>query len=336
MRTGSYDPGAASLFDVAVDVDGVSNDPEAVAAVSGKLQESSGKDFAEAVARAIKEYRQREAGWNKPNTCASLRFAPGSQTLHLETGQSGRITGHVEANRGGISMGHWSLVGQQNATYSPTTAVGTAPVFGYHVTRAGRNVTVSATFHVTSKAGVAEGSWRQGTKAAPPYPRRFVGSATWDSNVQYVGPGQSGQDHANVEIEVTFVRSTKSRSTYVVDHGTAQWAESGRSADCSWQGSGSKPLEKSAGGLMLAWDERERAFRANFFADEGVGPFPLSTCSGVVDQGAENPLFPLSRVVEGFRVDPDGLTLSGSDSYSDSSPEANVSDTWTWDFRGIR
>jgi hypothetical protein len=115
MRTGNYDPGTASLLDVSVNVDGVANDSEAVAAVSGKLQESSGKDFAEAVARAIKEYRQRESGWNKPNTCATLRFAPGSQTLHLQTGESGRFTGHVEATRGGTSAGRWRLVGRQKA-----------------------------------------------------------------------------------------------------------------------------------------------------------------------------------------------------------------------------
>jgi hypothetical protein len=175
----------------------------------------------------------------------------------------------------------------------------------------------------------------------PVYPKRFVGSATWKSDARYFGPDQSGEDHANVKIDVTFVHDVKSRVWYVVDHGTVSWTESGWSASsggsCSWQGSGAKPLDKHAAVLTLAWSERERAFRASFSADEGVGPFPLvSSCSGVIEQGAENPLFPLSRATDGFRVDPDALTFGGSDSHTESSSEAEVTSGWTWDFRGAR
>jgi hypothetical protein len=174
------------------------------------------------------------------------------------------------------------------------------------------------------------------TCGEPLYPKLFVGSATWQSDSQSSGPDGSGEDHSNVTIEVTFVHGTRSRTWYAVDSGTVTWAESGHSGDCSWQGAGSKPFPKDAGAIALTWNEREGAFRASFAAQEGVGPFPLSTCSGVVDQGAENPLFPLSRVVEGFRLDPRDLTLSGSDSATVSDDGTTATSSWSWDFKGTR
>jgi hypothetical protein len=343
MHTGNYDPGAASLLDVAVDVDGVSNDAEAVAAVAGSLQRSSGKDFAEAVARAIKEYRQRESGWNKPNACATLRFAPGSQTLHLQTGQSGRLTGRVEATRGGASLGRWRLVGRQNATYSPQDAQGLAPVFGFHVTRAGRNVTVSATFHVTSKAGVAEGTWSQGTRGQPPYPKRFVGHATFDTDVHWTGDVR-GEDRASYTMDVTFVHDVKSRVWYGVGGGTIAWTRSGHSeqdgASCSWQASGSAPLRERIAVLTLGWDERAGIFRATFSASEGAASYLMTTnCSSGSTQSEEgvfSPLFPLSRHTDGFAVNAKDLTFSGSDSDSVSSDDATATHSWAWDFKGVR
>jgi hypothetical protein len=170
------------------------------------------------------------------------------------------------------------------------------------------------------------------TCGEPSYPKRFVGSATWQSDSQSSG----SEDHSNVKIEVTFVHSTRSRAWYTADSGTVTWSESGHSGDCSWQGAGSKPFPKDAGAIALTWNEREGAFRASFAAQEGVGPFPLSTCSGVQDQGAENPLFPLSRVTEGFRLDPHDLTLSGSDSATVSDGDTTATSSWSWDFKGAR
>jgi hypothetical protein len=245
MRTGNYDPGAVALLDVSVDVDGVANDAEAVGAVSAKLQESSGKDFAEAVARAIKEYRQREAGWNKPNTCATLHFTPASGTLHLQTGQSGSFTGHVSASRGGTSSGRWRLVGQRNATYAPSSAQGMGPTFSYHVTRAGSHTTISATFRTTSRAGVAEGEWTQGSRRAP---KAWIASVNGTARVTCCESDITTTWTAQFRFTLTHVigahPGTPETWAYEATSGSVNWNVSGNSGPCTVRGEATTPVIK--------------------------------------------------------------------------------------------
>jgi hypothetical protein len=149
-------------------------------------------------------------------------------------------------------------------------------------------------------------------------------------------------------MDVTFVHDVKSRVWYVVEGGTITWTESGRIANefesCSWDGSGSRPLNKFAGVLTFGWDEHAGLFRAEFSAPEGAASYLLTTkCvtrngpeTRVGETGVFNPLFPLSRNTAGFAVDPDHLTFSGSKSDSTSSEDGTTTWSWSWNFRGVR
>jgi len=335
MHTGNYDPGAASLLGVSVDVDGVANDAEAVAAVAGSLQKSSGKDFAEAVARAIKEYRQRESGWNKPNTCATLRFAPGSYTLHLETGQSGRITGHVEASRGGTAPGRWHLTARQNATYSPTNAQGMAPAFDFHVTRAGRSVIVSATFRVTSKAGVAESAWQQGTKAPLVTPRRWTGGSRFSYRIQQADSDDMTQ--ATETAEVTLVRLKGRPGTYQVETGTITWEASGKSHGCTWTAAGSRAATKYD--LVLELDIARLPYKAVFSGQDDMLVPATETCPDQTSEGPElvlHPFFLLGRKTAGVPVDAKLTKISGSSPSSQGGASPDEQWTYDWSFEAAR
>jgi hypothetical protein len=334
MRTGHYDPGSAGLLDISVDVDGVSNDADAVAAVSGRLQQSSGKDFAEAVARAIKEYRQRESGWNKPNTCATLRFAPGSYTLHLETGQVGRITGHVEANRGGTALGRWHLTGRQNATYSPTDAQGMAAAFDYHVARAGRNITVSATFHVTSKAGVGEGAWQQGTKALV-LPRRWTGGSRLSYRMQQADSDDMRQ--ATVSADVTLVQVKGRPGTYQVESGTITWEASGRSHGCTWSAAGSRAATRYD--LVLELDIAKLPYKAVFSGQDDMLVPATETCPDETSESPElvlHPFFLLGRKTAGVPVDAKLTKITGSSPSSQGGASAGEQWTYDWSFEAVK
>jgi hypothetical protein len=295
MHTGNYDPGAASLLDVSVDVDGVANDAEAVAAVSSKLQESSGKDFSEAVARAIKEYRSREAGWHKPNACATLQFTPASGTLHLHAGQSGHFTGQVKASRGGTSSGRWHLVGRQNATISPSSARGTEPTFLYHVTSGSPQAAVSATFETTSRAGVAKGTWSQNQRRLPRVWRGTV--------VNQFKSTEGGQTNfTRVDASVTFTLS-KVRSHFGVTEydytisGTVKFETSFAGAGCTIEGAGAWDIKPSWGHMDITVTATAAGTHTLYFFEASRVPYTVTyhsvmqcrTGSGIETTTSEEP-----------------------------------------------
>ncbi len=63
------------------------------------------------------------------------------------------------------SGGDWTLGAQQNATFTPGGAQANPLSTSYDVTNAGKGLLVSATVKATSKAGVAEGTWKQKTES---------------------------------------------------------------------------------------------------------------------------------------------------------------------------
>lgn len=163
---------------------------------------------------AVKKYREREAGWQKP-VCAELQFSPKSHTLRVLRGQQGRFTGSVKAKRGGSTPGKWKITARKRLGVRPGGGEGATKSFTYRVDGDGE---VSVTFRVTSKAGVAEGIWAQG---ASKLPRRVIGSFSgttgpndaysWSGTVTFLrDPDRSSPQFAmyavaNVVFTVTFV-----------------------------------------------------------------------------------------------------------------------------------
>ena len=126
MRTGGYDPGESVSFGSAAVGDNSVN-------VAG--QEADAKDFATFVSQTISAYGDREKAWQTPNTCAKLTFDPQSGTLTLNPGDQGSFSAEVAANADGgtAENARWTLSGQHNGTFSPTTANERQPSFSYEV-----------------------------------------------------------------------------------------------------------------------------------------------------------------------------------------------------------
>jgi len=131
-----------------------------------KAQAEADKEFSAEVEKATKNLRSREAGWLSPNHCATMQFEPASESQRLHKGQTGTVKSRTEAKGGGVpAAASWTLGAQQNATFTPSGSTGDPLSTSYSVTDAGPGKLVSATFKATSKAGVAEGTWKQKTES---------------------------------------------------------------------------------------------------------------------------------------------------------------------------
>lgn len=158
MRTGAYDPGESVSFGSASGFGEFAN-------VAG--EEADAKDFGAFVSQTKSAYRERENVWQTPNECAKLKFTPGSGSLSLVPGQQGSVSAEVDANADGAraAKASWTLSGEQNATFTPTTSKDAQPSFSYEVSGSPSGETVSVVAKATSSAGVAQETWSQ--KVAP-------------------------------------------------------------------------------------------------------------------------------------------------------------------------
>lgn len=166
MRAGNQQAPPAQV-DVMMSMAGV--DPaERIAAeikVAREAQADADKEFSAEVGKATKRLRDQEGHWLKPNECASMHFEPASETLKLHKGQSGTVKSRTEAKGGGApATSTWTSSAEQNASFTPGGSEGNALSTSYDVTNAGKGLVVSATLEATSKAGVAEGTWKQKTE----------------------------------------------------------------------------------------------------------------------------------------------------------------------------
>ena len=166
MRSGSQQAPPAQV-DVMITMAGA--DPaERIAAeikLARETQSQADKEFSAEVDKATSNLRNEEAVWLKPNGCASMQFEPASETLKLQKGQTGTFKSRTEASGGGAPpSATWTLSGQQNATFTPNGSAGNPLSTAYSVTDAGKDKVVSATLKATSRAGVAEATWKQKTE----------------------------------------------------------------------------------------------------------------------------------------------------------------------------
>jgi hypothetical protein len=168
MRAGdSYDP-AHDRVDPSVLVTGVPR--EAAIPVEQeltvKLAADAGQAFSDVVAKGLSRTRAVEATM-LGGGCAHLVFDPPSPPPPTYAkGSTGPFGGAIEpdAEPGARPQGIWSIAEQRHLSVSPATATTTAPRFSFTVTddSAPRG---SVRFKVTSKAGVANGTYE--VKIAP-------------------------------------------------------------------------------------------------------------------------------------------------------------------------
>jgi hypothetical protein len=166
MRSGNQQAPPA-VVDVMAAMAGV--DPaERIAAeieLAHKSQAEADKEFSAEVDKATAKLREKEAVWLKPNACASIHFDPPPETLKLKKGQTGTFKSTTEASGGGAPpAAAWTLSAQQNASFTPTGGSANPLSTSYSVTNAGKDIIVSTDVKATSKAGVAEGTWKQKTE----------------------------------------------------------------------------------------------------------------------------------------------------------------------------
>ena len=343
MRTGRYDTGQASAVDIQVSYSGVLSlfvqNAAAQARVAAELKKASDRQFARTISETIEEYRERETKWQTPNTCADMKLVPASDTLQVKTGDRGSIRGEIIARRDGKPSGRWRLVAKRNLTVSPATANAAEPAFDYRVTRGGARVRVSATFHATSKAGVARATWTQGGKDEELVPPR-----AWTGVVTYSGSNGGGGSQSRTTLKGTVtaaqIRGRKSWA-YQAKSGTISWDTAGSDANCTWKANGSRPVTKWD--LYMDIDISQYALRkdarAGFSAPDEIGKGKMTrTCRGettVSDEVMGNPFGCLATLIGMAPVDRSLKTIRGSKSDSYTSP--NYTQRWTcsWSFKAV-
>jgi hypothetical protein len=154
MRTGGYEPGESVSFGSASGFGEFAN-------VAG--EEADAKDFAAFVSQTKSAYGKREEAWQTPNTCAKLKFNPDSGALTLAPGQQGTFSAEIDADTDGgkAAKASWTLSGQQNGTFSPTSSKDAQPSFSYEVSGSPAGDTLSVIVKATSSTGVAQETWSQ-------------------------------------------------------------------------------------------------------------------------------------------------------------------------------
>jgi hypothetical protein len=134
---------------------------------------SGAEAFASSAASALGAYEYVEPGWStfnpKGGYCAEPVFSPDSNTLKLKKNDSKQLGIYAKARQdGGRATGaKWTLLGAENANFSPTSSEDPAPNVSYTVTNAPPGGQVRVTVKFTSTAGVGEKTWTQPTEQDP-------------------------------------------------------------------------------------------------------------------------------------------------------------------------
>lgn len=334
MRSGSQQAPPA-IVDVMTSMAGV--DPAERIAVeielAHKAQAEADKEFSAEVEKATKNLRGKEAGWLHPNHCAQVQFEPSSESLKLKKGQTGTVKSRTEAKGGGTpAKASWTLGAQQNATFTPSGSEGNPLSTSYDVTEAGPGKVVSATFKATSKAGVAEGVWKQKTEAL----------------IRTVTGTFAGHDEREGE-----VLDWSGSATFALIPGSPEGAShlEQTSSEVTVTVSG------TAGGCTVAGKERVPTFEKSFVdvlgeATPGVGydvdiPFGFPGTINVLfsncpPKGESHPgtvSLPGQAALSGdihfgpaafIKTSPDGTTFAGSAVAEESEEDLS----WEWSFKG--
>ncbi len=330
MRTGSYDssPGGVTI---GATVDGIFlNDAELVNLAS-KTEADSNQEFAKIAQKEITRYHARETAFGAPNTCAQLTFSPASNTLKLAQSAHGTFNGSINASDGGqASKARWSMTGQQNASFSPTSAPQPSPTFTYDVTRVGPGVSVQASFHVTSTAGVAELPWTQPTK---------------DNTINTIAGTFSGSQDAQGSVlgftgNVTYTRADQGSGvsgSFEPSSGEITYTASGSNPagpGCRQSGTQQFPVSPSVSFISTSGTSPSNGPPVSYHATAGPQPpasmpVTLTGCNNSSQDGQT--MIGIGIGLDtGIQTSPDGMKYVGSTSQSSSG----VTTTQTWNLVG--
>jgi hypothetical protein len=345
MRSGSQSPPPA-VVDVHVSATGV--EPAELIAVeielAHKAQADADKEFSAEVEKTTARLREKEAGWLKPNACASMHFEPASETLKLNKGQTGTFKSTIEANKGGTPpAATWTLSAQQNASFTPTGGSVNPLSTSYSVTNAGKGLVVSTVVKATSKAGVAEGTWKQKTtQALKTITGTFTGRIEWlGSLIEWTGQATFERfEVAGADPEVA--------SVFQLTSGQAEVTASGAfvGADCTQSGKATITLQPLS---LWTIEQKNESFKYEIIAPwdpNGMVPVTLSNCNPSYLNGTPAELTLNAAAIQSGHVDtsgdpskaaaaleqssPDGFTFVGSA----SEERLEESYSWSWSFKG--
>jgi hypothetical protein len=331
MPGGKYDPAAAG-----------------VRYYGDKITDTSGATaFASTAASALGAYQEAEPRWSTFNPsggyCAEPVFSPDSDTLKLKKGDRNQLAIYAKARQDGgrATAAKWTLLGAENADFSPTFAESAAPNVSYTVTNAPTGGQVKVTVKFTSTAGVGEKSWTQPTESesideiAGTFSQRFEVSG---SVIEWAG-------------NATFLRFTPAilsppEGLFKLSNGLYTFTMSGKATytgltdQCSMKGSGQFAVNKESTFDVFAsgFDEKPPYDYGFSVASEGFsGPevpsieVEIFNCSESA-QELEGDRFPYPATMSIFTTEPhtseDGLVFADTDTVATSG----VVQTTSWHF----
>jgi hypothetical protein len=312
--------------------------------IAHDAQTEADKVFAAEVKLATDKLRAHEAAWMEANKCAQMKFEPASETLKLNKGQSGTFKSTIEANAGGVPpAATWTLSAQQNASFTPTGGSANPLSTSYNVTNAGKGLVVSTVVKATSKAGVAEGTWKQKTTQA----LKTI-SGTFTGRIEYLGSLMEWTGTATFERKDVPGTDPEVASVFQLTSGQAEVTASGAfvGADCTQSGKATIALQPLG---LWTLEQKNESFKYEIIAawePTELVPVTLSNCSPASLDGTQEELVMQAPAIQSGHVDtsgdpskaaaaieqssPDGLTFEGS--ASEESLEENYS--WNWSFKG--
>jgi hypothetical protein len=335
MPAGTFNP-APSILAVEVSSSGLSGSDrrDVEQQIGGRARQEADRQFRDIINDVIAKFREREHGWNQPNTCARLTFSPASHTRTLRIGDSGTVTPSVQAQDGGSpSTAAWTLSGVLNATVTPATASGARPNFRYsRIRQAGPGILVQATFKAVSKAGVARQTWTQPTRADAinRVTGSFSGSQHFAQSVlSWSGGATWGRVTPGAGANGQFFLQTGS---YTV---TASGKDGTGATDCTQ--TGTKTVALTSNGHVSSQGKPPDYIPPYTYdaSAAGIGPNDAQmqvTLSGCSDSSWNGKVItiglPFVALDTGSQTSDDGLTFSGH------RTDVSGTTSWTWNLHG--
>jgi hypothetical protein len=283
------------------------------------------EDGFERVAKdAIDGYRRAEPRWSsfehKPY-CAEPVFAPASGTLKLRKGNSGQLGLSAKGKDGGTAAeARWTLLGAENAEFSPGSSDQATPSVSYKVTNAPPGGSVKVTAKFTSTAGVGEATWTQPTEQGS----IETIAGTFDQRLE-----QSGSTFEWAG-SVTFERSTPGvfggpTGLFQIMPGTYTLTASGNgmllgAPMCSMSGSGQFPFGPLGSIFVFGTPPDGSApyeYSFSFGSNEVPKlPITLSGCPPEAEELEGTYEWPVAFSVDAGGVSEDGTTYEGTETES--------------------
>jgi hypothetical protein len=351
MRSGSFEPRRSNV-EVTINMEGLfgPDRDEAESDAERKARTDADQQFRAVVQKAIDGYKTREAAWQDPPKCATLKFNPEKNRLTLNGSSTGSFTATAIAKSdGNPSELDARLSGMQNAAFSPIRAGGQRARFNYDhvVATAPPGSKVRVKVRATSKAGVAEDTWEQPLK--PPF---GIDEIAGNFSGSYTRVYSIGTAHVTWTASGTFVRQTPpgfagATGGYNLKAGIASYHFSGQTitehADCDMSGNAVVDLfQKGGGSIGVQPVNFQKPFEQGphlYSGSVSLGPDPKVTLTmqncgpGAESEEGKQYEWPVGFPPLDMRVQhqsPDGIHYNGSF----TETQSGITNEWTWVMTG--